>query len=188
MFQNFLITIFQLFRIDKLFFYCIEYLPFLSKLKRYENESQQKIKFVPQGNYNLSILGNLKKFIIHPTSHLKSDTILECSGGVKIGRYFHTGRGLTIFSTNHNYNSDHKIPYDEKSIIQPVIIEDFVWFGANVTVVPGVTVGEGAVVGCGAVITKDVPPCAIVGGNPATIIKYRDIKKFTTLKNKNHFF
>lgn len=161
---------------------------FLIKIKRYEIESNQKINFVKQGGYHLDLLGDLKKFKIDHTSHLKSDSLIESSGGVEIGKYFHAGRGLTIFSTNHNYNSFKSIPYDNKSIIAPVKINDFVWLGANVTIVPGVTIGEGAIVGAGAVLTKDVPSCAIVGGSPAKIIKYRDKDLFYDLKNKKSYF
>ena len=39
----------------------------------------------------------------------------------------------------------------------------------------------------GAVVTKDVPPCAVVGGNPATVLKYRDIEKYNQLKAENKF-
>lgn len=146
------------------------------------------LKYVGQGNGGLQIAGDLSKISIHPTSHLKSGTFIECSGGVAIGRYFHTGRGLTIFSTNHNYESQKSIPYDKVSIARPVVIGDFVWFGSNVTVVPGVTVGEGAVVGSGAVLTKDVPVGAIVGGNPARVLKYRDADLFEKLKKEEKFF
>ena len=48
-----------------------------------------------------------------------------------------------------------------------------VWFGENVTVVAGVHIGDGAIIAAGSVITKDVPPCTVVGGNPAKIIKSR---------------
>lgn len=48
-----------------------------------------------------------------------------------------------------------------------------VWIGANAIVMGGVTIGDGAVVAAGAVVTKDVPPYAIVGGVPAKFIKYR---------------
>jgi maltose O-acetyltransferase len=54
-----------------------------------------------------------------------------------------------------------------------VIIADHVWIGYRAIVLPGVTVGKGAVVGAGAVVTKDVPPFAIVAGNPARIIGQR---------------
>ena len=185
---NALIKILEISKYDKFVFYLFEYIPFHIKLRKIEKKSGQKIKFVSQGNYNLTIIGNLEKFKIHMTSHLKSDTLIECSGGVEIGQYFHTGRGLTIFSTNHNYASTKKIPYDEKSIIAPVFIRDFVWCGSNVTIVPGVKIGEGVVIGAGSVITKDVPDFAIVGGNPAKVLKYRDIEIFRKLKSEGKYF
>ena len=46
------------------------------------------------------------------------------------------------------------------------------WIGAGATIMPGVTIGENAVIAGGAVVTKDVPANAIVGGNPARVIKY----------------
>ena len=146
------------------------------------------LRFVGQGSGGLHIAGDLSMFKIHPTSHLKSGTFIECSGGVSIGRYFHTGRGLTIFSTNHNYESKKSIPYDAVSIPKAVTIHDFVWFGSNVTIVPGVTVGEGVVVGSGAVLTKDVPEGAVVGGNPARVLKVRDNELFEKLKSEEKFF
>jgi acetyltransferase-like isoleucine patch superfamily enzyme len=156
------------------------------RLMRYR-ENGINLTFVPQGGYEIMIAGDLSKFEIHPTSHLKSDTFIESSGGVKIGKYFHVGRGLTIFSSNHNYKSEKSIPYDEVDIMEPVVIGDFVWFGANVTIVPGVRIGEGAVVGMGSVVTRDVPPGAIVGGNPAKIIAYRDMETYHRLKLERKF-
>ncbi|GET45287.1 acyltransferase [Capnocytophaga felis] len=175
-------------KIHKIFFVLYEYLPFLLKLKKYQLESGQKINFISQGGYTLHLLGDLKKFKIDATSHLKSDTLIECSGGVEIGAYFHTGRGLTIFSTNHNYESNSSIPYDEEDIIKSVTIKDFVWIGSNVTIVPGVTIGEGAVVGAGSVVTKNIPDCAVVGGNPAKILKYRNKDLFYELKKQGKFY
>jgi acetyltransferase-like isoleucine patch superfamily enzyme len=55
----------------------------------------------------------------------------------------------------------------------PIIVEDEVWIGMNAVILSGVTIGKGAVVAACAVVTRDVPPYSIVGGNPARIIKYR---------------
>lgn len=156
------------------------------RLLRYKKQGVE-INFISQGGYDLMIAGDVTKFQIHPTSHLKSDTFIESSGGVTIGKYFHVGRGLTIFSSNHNYVSEKSIPYDDIDILKPVNIGDCVWIGANVSIVPGVTIGEGAVVGMGAVVTCDVPKGAIVGGNPAKVIGYRDMESYARLKREGKF-
>jgi acetyltransferase-like isoleucine patch superfamily enzyme len=157
-----------------------------SKAQRFADQ-HNGASFVFQGEGGVQIAGDVSKFSIDPTSHLKSHSYIEASGGVSIGRYFHTGRGLTIFSTNHKYEGAESIPYDEEDIAGPVVIKDFVWCGANVTIVPGVTVGEGAVIGAGSVVTKDVTDGAVVGGNPARIIKYRDMTRFNELKETRRF-
>lgn len=59
----------------------------------------------------------------------------------------------------------------------PIIIENDVWIASNVTIKEGVRVGNGAVVAMGSLVTKDVPPYAIVGGNPAKVIKFRFSEK-----------
>ena len=156
-------------------------------LKTAISKSNQVFSYVKQGRGGLSI-GHPENLKMDSTSHFKSNSFIECLGGVEIGRYFHTGRGLTIFSSNHDYESQEAIPYGRKSILKPVIIKDFVWCGANVTICPGVTIEEGAVIGAGAVVTKDVPKCAVVAGNPAKIIKYRNIDNFERLKNEGRFF
>jgi acetyltransferase-like isoleucine patch superfamily enzyme len=184
------IKIILFFKID-IYLAFLKNLIHLAEIKRIEHKCGHKINYVSQGFNGLKIIsanGNYAKFSIHITSHLKSDTLIECSGGVTIGRYFHTGRGLTIFSTNHNYRSEEFIPYDEIVINKPVIIEDFVWCGSNVTIVPGVTIGEGAVLGSGSVITKNVPKGAIVGGNPAVVIRYRNMELYKKLKSEGKFY
>ena len=56
---------------------------------------------------------------------------------------------------------------------KPVIIENDVWIGANVIILPGVTIHEGSIIAAGAVVTKDVECYTIVAGNPAKVIKKR---------------
>ncbi len=156
------------------------------RLVRYQRKGAD-ITFHGQGGYDLEIAGDLGKFSIHPTSHLKSETFIECSGGVSIGRYFHPGRGLTIFSTNHNTKSTTLIPYDDIDLPRPVIIGDAVWVGANVTIAPGASIGDGAIIGMGSVVRGTIPRCAIVRGNPAQIVGYRDVTTFDALYKQGKF-
>jgi maltose O-acetyltransferase len=57
-----------------------------------------------------------------------------------------------------------------------IVIEDDVWIGARAILLPGIRIGRGAIIGAGAVITKDVESFAIVAGNPARLIRYRQEK------------
>ena len=91
-----------------------------------------------------------------------------------------------IITSNHNYEGE-MIPYDNTYIKKEVIIGDCVWFGNRVTVTGNVTIGEGAIVAAGAVVCKDVPPLAIVGGNPAKVIKYRNKDHYYKLKEEGKF-
>jgi len=98
------------------------------------------------------------------------------SGPLKIGSDVMIGPDVMIFTQNHR-NDRLDIPMrlqtDPK---RQVVIEDDVWIAARVIVLPGVTIHKGAIVGAGAVVTKDVPEYAVVGGNPARVIKYRNGK------------
>ena len=60
---------------------------------------------------------------------------------------------------------------------RPIVIKDDVWIGAMSIISRGVTIGEGAIVAAGSVVTKDVDPFTIVGGNPAKFIKIIDVNK-----------
>ncbi len=73
-------------------------------------------------------------------------------------------------------------------ILKPVTIADNVWIGCRATIVPGVTINEGAVIASGAVVTKDVPKGAVVGGNPAKVLKYRNMEYYEKLKEQKSFY
>lgn len=88
---------------------------------------------------------------------------------------------------SHDYDHGEKIPYGKGHTYKEVVIDDFVWLGSDVIISGNVHVGEGAIVAIGSVVVKDVPPCAIVGGNPAKVIKYRDIEHFEKLKKEEKY-
>lgn len=98
------------------------------------------------------------------------------AGSVSIGMGIHTMQYVStspIFTEKRNattYTWHHgKSEYPYKR----VIVGNDVWIGARAMIMGGVKIGDGAVVGAGAVVTKDVPPYAVVGGVPARVIRYR---------------
>lgn len=96
---------------------------------------------------------------------------------ISIGNKVLFGPHVYIMGGNHNYREIGQYMFDVKTKRDdddlPVVIEDETWIGCNVTILKGVTIGHGAIVSAGSVVTKDVPPYAIVGGIPAKILKYR---------------
>lgn len=89
---------------------------------------------------------------------------------VKIGDYCLISSDTSFITSRHELVSDFK---DLRPVVEcwPVTIEDHVWICNGAMILPGVTVGRGSIVAAGAIVTKDVPPNAIVGGNPAKVIK-----------------
>lgn len=108
-------------------------------------------------------------------------------GRVTIGDNFHSGSGCEIITENHNYDSGDAIPYDDTFVAAPVEIGDNVWFGINVTVLPGVSIGEGAIIQAGSVVTQDIPKGAIAGGHPAAVFDHRDMEHYERLKAAGKF-
>lgn len=97
----------------------------------------------------------------------------HATGGLTIGNNVQISRNVTIYTASHNFHSREYIPYDNTECYNSVTIEDNVWIGRNVNILPGVTIGKNAIVGMAAVITKDVPEGAIVVGYNR-IVGYRD--------------
>lgn len=104
--------------------------------------------------------------------------------GTKIGRYCSFAAGVEIFNANHPlerlsmhpffYNPRLKVIRQETIHRGCLTVGHDVWVGRNSMILPNVSnIGNGSVIGAGAVVTKDVPPYSVVGGNPARIIKYR---------------
>lgn len=98
---------------------------------------------------------------------------INAFGGVTIGSGVRMGHHTTIISSDHVFDDPDRWIKDQGLTAAPTVIEDDVLFGAHVIVVKGVTIGKGAVIGAGSVVTRSVPPYAIVVGNPARQLKSR---------------
>ena len=94
---------------------------------------------------------------------------------------------MKIMLGSHDYEYGDSIPYGTHFTSKNVIIDDFVWIGQDVTISGNVHIGEGAIVALGSVVVKDVPAYSIVGGNPARVIKVRDVDQFNKLKKEGKF-
>jgi maltose O-acetyltransferase len=96
------------------------------------------------------------------------------SGPLIVGRDVIMGPNCTFLSINRD-TARLDVPMIEQGFqpSQPPVIEDDVWLGANVTVLPGRRIGRGSIVAAGAIVSKDVPPYSVVAGNPAQLIKRR---------------
>jgi len=107
----------------------------------------------------------------------KNATFYCTEASLTIGNYVVFGPCPTIITGDHRIDVVGKYMYDvcEKSPENdaPVVIEDDVWIGANVTILKGVTIGRGSVVAAGAVINKSFPPYSVIGGVPAVLIRKR---------------
>ncbi len=108
-------------------------------------------------------------------------------GDLTIGRYFHSGENCKIMLGSHDYDTGEAIPYGQKFTSKTVTIGDFVWMGTDSTICGNVKIGNGVIIAMGAVVVKDIPDYAIVGGNPAKIIKYRDNDHYQQLLEEGKF-
>ncbi|MBA8793683.1 acetyltransferase-like isoleucine patch superfamily enzyme [Friedmanniella endophytica] len=94
-------------------------------------------------------------------------------GRVQLGDAVRIGAHTSILAFNHTMTDPDVEVFRQPGTTRGITIGDDVWIGSNVTIVDGVTVGSKAVLAAGAVISKDVPAGAVVGGNPARVIKWR---------------
>ena len=95
------------------------------------------------------------------------------AGGVWFGNGVWIANHASIISETHP--SDVEYIGDHPAVLHSVKIEDNVWIGSHSTIMPGVVLGRSCIVGAGSVVTKDVPPYAIVVGAPAKILRYKSI-------------
>jgi acetyltransferase-like isoleucine patch superfamily enzyme len=107
-------------------------------------------------------------------SSIGAFSYLGCSGRITIGNDVMIGPRITMIAENHNF-VDLSRPMNQQGVNNKgITIGNDVWIGASATILDGVTIGDHVIVAAGAVVTKDVPPYAIVAGVPARQIKNRN--------------
>lgn len=107
-----------------------------------------------------------RKLRIGKGTIIGDNAILDARCGLSMGENVNLSSNVSIYTLQH----DHRDPYfrcNETQKKMSVEIDDRVWLGSNVIVLPGVHIGEGAVCCAGCVVTKDIPPYSVVAGIPA---------------------
>lgn len=105
---------------------------------------------------------------------------------LEVGNKVMFASAVSFVGGDHEYRKPSVYIKDaDRQPLKPIIIEDDVWVGHGAIIMQGVTIGCGAIVAAGAVVTKDVPACTIVGGNPAKKIRDRFDEKDKLLHLKN---
>lgn len=118
------------------------------------------------------IIGDEEKIKIGSGVSFGGKVVLFANHNIEIGEGTMIGINSILHTSTHNYGHH---PMWIERIDKPIKIGKHVWIGANALIAPGVIVEDYAVVGAGSVVVANVPEGAIVVGNPARIIKYRDI-------------
>lgn len=146
-----------------------------------------RLKWKKANSHNRTVPGRLfdvskVKIGKYTYGKVNAHTFLNDDATLVIGNYCSIA-GSAEFLVGGEHSTNHLFTYPMKQVglgigvdtksKGSIIIEDDVWIGERALILSGVRIGKGAVVGAGSVVTKDVPPYAIVGGVPAKVIKYR---------------
>jgi len=92
-------------------------------------------------------------------------------GPISIGNDVIIAQNVVLSGLNHGYENIELPIKDQPCNVSEIVIEDECWIGANAVITAGVRVGKHSIVAAGSIVTKDVPPYTIVGGNPAKVLK-----------------
>ena len=122
---------------------------------------------------------NRKSVLIHFGEHVRigDDVHIGAIQSVRLGNRVLLASKIYISDHNHGsysgeQHSDPRLPpYDRPTTGASVVIEDDVWLGEFVVVLPGVRIGKGSIIGAMTTVTKDIPPYCIAVGSPARVIK-----------------
>ena len=95
------------------------------------------------------------------------------AGGLTIGKAVGIGPMVKILTSYHEDTHAELAVLELPLIFKPVVIEDGADIGTGTVILPGVTIGRNSIIGAGSVVTRDIPPFAVVAGVPAKLLRMR---------------
>lgn len=112
------------------------------------------------------------KLVIGSNTYIGNHFTALVADEIILGKEVLIASYVMISSENHGMDPEDHLSYGKQSLItKPVIIEDRVWIGEKVSILPGVRIGEKSIIGTGSVVISDIPPYSIAVGSPAKVIK-----------------
>ena len=128
---------------------------------------------MPANNFNrgYSVIGDISKLKLSDKATFGGNVLFIVNEEVKIGDYSMVATNVIFHTSTHDYLSH---PMWEYRIDRPIYVGQHVWIGTGAIILPGVIIEDYSVIAAGSVVNSNVPKGAIVGGNPARILKYRD--------------
>lgn len=149
---------------------------FLIKIRKEYYHSYWKKRLKQLGKdvlfYKYVVIHSPEKVTIKSHSRIGDYVLIWGGGEVEIGEGCLIAAHSVITSEGHDPNAE---SFRDSSFSQKVVINDNVWLGAGVYVLPGVSIGENSVIGAGSIVTKDIPANSIAIGNPAKVIKTKEV-------------
>ena len=121
------------------------------------------------------------KLIIGNNVNMNYNVHIGCINEIRVGNGVLFASNIFITDHHHGYNDERDINLAPslRALVSkgPVVIEDNVWIGENVSILPNLTIGEGTIIGANSVVTKSFPKYSVIGGVPAKIIKILNTNK-----------
>lgn len=102
-------------------------------------------------------------------SFINRNAYLMDGGKISIGKHCLIGPNCGMYTANHAFDPIQRRTGLEVAL--PIVIEDDVWLGGDVTITPGVTIGQGSIIGAKSLVNKDIPANVIAAGNPCHVIR-----------------
>ena len=135
-------------------------------LLRMDQNSKLQVKGTWDVIYGCDFICFENSELIVGSAVFNSDVKIRCKKKITIGHHVLISHDVTLMDTDSHY-----IEQEGFEVTKPIKIGDHVWIGTKATILKGVTIGNGAIVAAGALVTRDVPPHALVAGVPARVIK-----------------